>query len=145
MSDELRWHTHTDDSTGKTYYHDVLDNKTQWEKPENLDEPLAGYSVLLYEKRWHSRCLVCSADGCDASLWGQGKTAHLADNGHLYCKEHFSSLFSLTCALCNEACLGAIVKAFGNAWHPRCFKCSDPECGKLYTETDAVGGFGKPY
>ena len=93
-SDELRWHTHTDDSTGKTYYHDVLDNKTQWEKPENLDEPLAGYSVLLYEKRWHSRCLVCSADGCDASLWGQGKTAHLADNGHLYCKEHFSSLLA---------------------------------------------------
>ena len=52
----------------------------------------------------------------------------------------------MTCALCNEACLGAIVKAFGNAWHPRCFKCSDPECGKLFTETDAVGGFGgKPY
>ena len=144
-SGELRWSV-LEDGSGAKQYLDTISGIVQDVEPEHLDEPKAGFSVILFDQRWHSRCLVCTADGCNKSLFGGATTAHKGDDGRFYCREHWEAMYAKKCFECGEAVNEMVVKAFGNVWHPKCFKCSDPECGKTFGEADSVVGVeGRPY
>jgi hypothetical protein len=118
-----------------------------------------GSALEALGKLWHREHFVC--DYCDNPLADGSfysglplKThrrriaAHRADVGlppstlevgkfageRPFCEDHYIELFLPRCAACFGPLLDGGVDACGSTWHPECFVCTEPGCGRHFPD-----------
>merc|ERR1719223_2541986 len=119
--------------------------------------------VRFEKKNYHAQCMKCTGDGCDKKL--SASTANLFEN-KLYCKKCFeaggfarkqrnvkwvkkegtssgtASKYGgggVNCAICDKKVYPAEQISFEKkAYHGNCFKCSEEDCQKKLTASQAA-------
>lgn len=116
------------------------------EKCPSCDEYVLEGGVIALDRTWHADHLICTQCGCRLS-----ESAHMGDDGKLYCKKDFVAAFAPKCGGCKLAIEGDAVAALEQQWHPECFVCT--QCrgplesfrsheGSPYCETHYLELFG---
>lgn len=77
-------------------------------------------------KAWHPEHFAC--DVCKALLEGKDFYAH---EGKVFCAKDYHNKFSVVCLGCNKQIQGELVTTSQKLhYHPACFLCNAPRCGK---------------
>ncbi|XP_039545241.1 LIM/homeobox protein Lhx2a isoform X2 [Pimephales promelas] len=94
------------------------------------------FYLLAADRRWHERCLKCSA--CHADL--ESELTCFSKHGDIYCKEDYYSRFSSQrCARCHLGISAAeiVMRARDLVYHLSCFSCAT--CNKVLFTGDHYG------
>ncbi|XP_026052526.1 LIM/homeobox protein Lhx2-like isoform X1 [Carassius auratus] len=95
------------------------------------------FYLLAADRRWHERCLKCSA--CHADL--ESELTCFSKHGYIYCKEdYYSRRFSLQrCARCHLGISASevVMRAGDLVYHLSCFSCAT--CDKVLFTGDHYG------
>ncbi|KPM04587.1 Paxillin-like protein [Sarcoptes scabiei] len=103
-------------------------------------KPIQGTPLRAMGHDWHPECFNC--DKCHVPL---SPDNFYEKNGRPYCENCFHKLYSPKCCACNKPIKGKPVFAMGKEWHPECFVCSYPSCGRILSPDDFEQHEGKPY
>uniref|UniRef100_A0A8C2CYK3 LIM/homeobox protein Lhx9 n=1 Tax=Cyprinus carpio TaxID=7962 RepID=A0A8C2CYK3_CYPCA len=94
------------------------------------------FYLLAADRRWHERCLKCSA--CHADL--ESELTCFSKHGDIYCKEDYYRRFSLQrCARCHLGISASevVMRAGDLVYHLSCFSCAT--CDKVLFTGDHYG------
>ncbi|XP_039266577.2 paxillin-like [Styela clava] len=88
-------------------------------------KPVMGEVTTALGKVWHPEHFVCAV--CDEEI---GVNTFFERDQKPYCEKCYHSLFSPSCAYCNQPVLGQCVTALNKTWHPEHFFCA--QCGNFF-------------
>lgn len=88
-------------------------------------KPVMGEVTTALGQVWHPEHFVCAV--CDEEI---GVNTFFEREQKPYCERCYHSLFSPSCAYCNQPVLGQCVTALNKTWHPEHFFCA--QCGNFF-------------
>lgn len=88
-------------------------------------KPVMGEVTTALGQVWHPEHFVCAV--CDEEI---GVNTFFERDSKPYCEKCYHSLFSPSCAYCNQPVLGQCVTALNKTWHPEHFFCA--QCGNFF-------------
>nr|AEY80343.1 ENIGMA class LIM protein ML108023b [Mnemiopsis leidyi] len=103
---------------------------------KSCHQEIRGPYVGAQGRAWHSEHFVCTV--CDGDLSQGFKEV----DEKLFCGTCYFERFGEKCANCGKTCVGSVIQALGQSYHPEHFTCF--ECGNVLKEGFNVDN-GNPY
>lgn len=86
---------------------------------------------------WHEDCFVCVQ--CFQPF---PEGVFFEHEGRQYCEHDFKTLYAPCCSGCGDFVIGRVIRAMGQCWHAKCFKCISCHCE--LADTGFVKSQGRP-
>ncbi|CAI2351516.1 unnamed protein product [Caenorhabditis sp. 36 PRJEB53466] len=94
-------------------------------------DPQLERSIFSMDKHWHLEHFRCAT--CFRPFNGH---EHYEKNGRAYCKKDFLELIGHHCFFCDKTFSGPMVRVFGKAFCPECYRCRG--CDRILHHKDKV-------